>query len=113
MKKAVCEYTSVKIWDRNFSADIIPSMMGYLGYAKNYQVLEVLKNIHQNTNIKVKLYYGSKDWLDFRNFQSEIEKLGLTKFQLNILDGIGHQVPNLIPKKLTSMVVNDFKNFGI
>jgi hypothetical protein len=111
-KKAVCEFLSVKIWDKNFSSDIIPVIMGYLGYAKAYKLTDILPEVMQIPGIKLKIYYGEKDWLDYKLFKSVLDQLDIG-VQTFILKGIGHQIPNLIPMKIADFVARDFFDFKI
>lgn len=111
-KKAVTEFLSVKIWDKHFSSDIIPVLMGYLGYAKEYIVTDVLQEVMQIPDIKVKIYFGDKDWLDYKLFKKAIDALDIG-IETVVLKDIGHQIPNLIPTKIADIVAKDFKEFDI
>lgn len=100
---------SVKFWDKNFSSDIIPVMMGYLGYAKDYDLISFLPDI-VNSGIKVKIYYGVNDWLGYKVYKKAIDRLNLG-IETIILEGTGHQIPNLIPVDMSEIISKDLISF--
>lgn len=86
--------------------------MGYLGYAKKFEGIEVLKYLKEKTEVKVKLYYGEDDWLGYKDYISEMNsrELGVP---VEILKGANHNIPNTFADKITEKMLADFSELKI
>lgn len=102
-KKAIVEFLSTMFWDSRFSSDIITGLMGYLGYTDKMPMTLALKKLADKENIKLKYFYGDKDWLDFKEFVREIKEMELHA-DVEIVEGIAHQMPKLEPERICDLV---------
>ena len=103
-KKVIVDFLAAQFWDRRFSSGIIPVLMGYRAYALEHPAFEEIPAILK-AGIKTRIFYGSKDWIDFREVLFEIEKKGLDRDALlEVLEGSQHQMPLLEPERMAEVV---------
>lgn len=102
-KKAIVEFLSTMFWDPRFSCDIITGIMGYLGYTDKMPLTVALKELKNFKNVKLKYFYGDKDWLDYDEFVIEVKDMKLTA-EVEIVKGIAHQMPKLEPERVGNLV---------
>lgn len=109
-KKAIIDFLGTMFWDKRFSCDIITGIMGYLGYTDKLPLTTALEELKNHKGIKIKYFYGNKDWLDYEEFEREVEefKYGV---EVEIVEGIAHQMPKLEPERVSLLVKKFYDSF--
>ena len=110
-KKDICDFLSHKLWDKNFASDVVPALMGYLGYAKDFTGISIVRQLLLDTDIKIKLFYGENDWLLYKEYLEAFRLLKL-KIDFQVIEDTAHQIPNLIPEKITALIAQTYLDFG-
>lgn len=111
-KKPVCEFLCTKLWDPNYGSDIIPVIMGYLGYSKNFEAIHSIKYLLEATQVKLKLIYGETDWIPYREHMVAFQLRGI-KVAVEIIPGATHNLPNTISEKVTEAILESYRVLGV
>lgn len=101
MKSAINLVTAV-FKHPDFSIDILPKVFGFRAYSRQ-PVVDFLQDIERQ--VPVMHLFGQNDWMDKYAFSKFVKENQLLS-RIELIDDVGHQIPNFKPTELCNLIVD-------